>query len=398
MKTGHMKKIVLILALISIAGYSESFSQSAPDTTVYLITCGPGTETYSIYGHSALRVTIADKNTDYIYNWGVFDFATPNFAFKFARGKLEYMLDADNYKRFLQIYLYEKRWVQAQKINLSSAEKKILMELISENLKPENVRYLYDFLFDNCATRIRDILEKTVGKNLIYSPSELKNQPTFRFLTGTYQRQYPWLNFGINLLLGTPCDKKASGRDKMFLPLELQNEFTEAYVNRNGKMIPLLQNAETVLDYGNPVINSSFFTNPFFVFSLLCVALIIFTAMVKEGRMVRIVDIIIFSIFACLSLLMLFTNFFTDHQQLKYNLNLLWLSPIIPVCLVSIILKKDWYKWFRIVFFLCIVSFIIQIIFPFKGNNAFMSLTLIIMLRSSVRAGFSWNPLSLSTI
>jgi len=397
-KTGYMKKIVLILALALAAGYSESYSQSASDTTVYLITCGPGTETYSIYGHSALRVTIADKNTDLVYNWGVFDFATPNFAFKFARGKLKYMLDADSFNRFLQIYLYEKRWVQAQKINLSSAEKMILLELISENLKPENVKYLYDFLFDNCATRIRDILEKTVGKSLIYSPSAEKDQPTFRFLTGTYQRQYPWLNFGIDLLLGTPCDKKASDRDKMFLPLELQNEFTEAYVNRSGKIIPLLQNAETVLDYGNPVNKSSFFIHPFFIFSLLCVALIIFTSMVREGKIVRITDFVIFTIFTCLSLLMLFTNFFTDHQQLKYNLSLLWLSPFIPVCLVSIILKKDWYKWFRIVFFLCIVSFIVQIIFPFKGNDAFMPLALIIMLRSSVRAGFSWNPLSLNTI
>ncbi len=272
------------------------------------------------------------------------------------------------------------------------------MELVSENLRPENVKYLYDFLYDNCATRIRDILEKTLGKNLIYSSSDSKNQPSFRFLTGTYQRQFPWLNFGIDLLLGTPCDKKASDRDRMFLPLELQNEFTEAYVNRNGKMIPLLQNAETVLDYSNPVNKSSFFMHPFFIFSLLCVALIIFTAVVREGKAVRVVDIVIFSIFTSLSLLMLFTNFFTDHQQLKYNLCLLWLSPFIPVCLVSIVLNKDWDKWFMIVFFLCIIAFIIQLFFPFKGNNAFIPLILIIMLRSSVRAGFSWNPLSLNTI
>ncbi len=353
------------------AGYSESYSQSASDTTVYLITCGPGTETYSIYGHSALRVTIADKNTDLVYNWGVFDFATPNFAFKFARGKLEYMLDADSFKRFLQIYLYEKRWVQAQKINLSSAEKMILLKLISENLRPENVKYLYDFLFDNCATRIRDILEKTVGQNLIYSPTAVKNQPTFRFLTGTYQRQYPWLNFGIDLLLGTPCDKKASDRDKMFLPIELQNEFTEAYVNRNGKMIPLLQNAETVLDYGNPVNKSSFFIHPFFIFSLLCVALIIFTAMVREGKAVRIADIVIFTIFTCLSLLLLFTNFFTDHQQLKYNLSLLWLSPFIPVCLVSIILKKDWYNMVQDCFFPLYCLFYSPDNIPIQGQRCF---------------------------
>ncbi len=278
-------------------GYARSFSQPASDTTFYLVTCGPGAEIYSIYGHSALRMTVPGRNIDLTYNWGVFDFDTPNFGLRFARGDLQYLLDADNYIRFLQIYQYEKRWVKCQVINLNSSEKKILAGLIAENLKPENIKYRYDFLFDNCATRIRDILEKTVGSNLVYSPSAEKKKPSYRFLTGTYQKQYPWLNFGIDLLLGTPCDKKAEDRDKMFLPLELQKEFTEAYINRNGKMIPVLQNPEIVLNYKTHVNKPGFVTHPIFVFSLLCVALIIFSAMVREGRAVRIADIIIFSVF-----------------------------------------------------------------------------------------------------
>jgi|WetSurMetagenome_2_1015567.scaffolds.fasta_scaffold00001_329 hypothetical protein len=393
-----MKKILLIFALVLISGLRASYSQSVSDTTFYLITCGPGTETYSIYGHSALRVTIPAQKIDLTYNWGVFDFSTPNFAFKFARGKLEYLLDADTFDRFIRIYVFEQRWVKLQEINLSPSEKRILMQLITENLKPENLKYLYDFFYDNCSTRIRDLLEKSVGTNLIYATSGIKTKESFRFLTGKYQKQYPWLNFGIDLLLGTPSDKKASYREKMFLPIEMQKELSDAYINRNGRMIPLMKNPETILDYPDPVLKHSFLYQPFFIFSVICIAIILFSALVKKGKAVRIADIVIFAMYTCLSLLMIFTNFITDHQQMKYNFSLLWLNPLIPVCFVAILLKKDWYKWFRVVFLLCVISFAVQIIAPGRFNSSFMPLILIIMVRSSVHAGFSWNPLSLETI
>jgi len=393
-----MKKNIIILAIILLTGQSGLFSQIVSDTSVYLITCGPGTETYSHYGHSALRVTIPDRNIDLVYNWGVFDFSTPHFAYKFAKGRLEYLLDTENFKRFLQTYYHEQRWVQVQKINLTASETRMLMELIAENLKPENLKYRYDFFYDDCSTRIRDLLEKVLGNKLKYSPSGDKVQPDFRFLVGTYQLQYQWLDFGIDLLMGTPSNKKASDRDRMFLPVELKKGLSEAYVTREGRLVPLLRNPETVIDFSDPVIKRSFVFEPFFIFTLLCVAMIIFTSAVREGKAPRMADIILFSLFSCLSLLLLFTNFITDHLQMKYNLSLIWLSPFVISCLVALILNKKGIVWFRIVFFLSIVSFTIQLILPSTGNNAFLPLILILLMRSSVRSGFSWNPLSLKTI
>jgi hypothetical protein len=392
-----MKKIILFLLILITTGYIRLFSQTEQDTSVYLITCGPGTETYSHYGHSALRVTIPERKSDLVYNWGVFDFSTPHFAYRFARGRLDYMLDKDTFKRFLQAYLYERRWVQVQKINLEPQEIKILMDLISENLKPENRKYRYDFFYDDCSTRIRDLLEKAIGRNLIYAPSGPDEKLSFRFLTGKYQRPYTWLNFGIDLLMGTPSDKKASYRDMMFLPIEMQTELSEALINRNGKMIPLLSNPETILDFNTPLVKPNFFTTPVFIFTLFCVALIIFYSMVKNRRTIKTADIIIFAIYSSLVILMLFTNFITDHQQMKKNLSLLWLSPFVPVCLVAVILNKKWFVWFRIVFILCLISFVIQIAFPGMVNSAFVPVILILFLRSSARAGFSWNPLSVKT-
>lgn len=376
-------------------GNSVLLSQAVEDTSFYLITCGPGTETYSIYGHSALWLTIPDRNIDIVYNWGVFDFSTPHFAYKFAKGRLEYMLDTEHVRRFMQVYTFEKRWVQVQKINLNSAEKKILMELITENLKPENIKYRYDFFYDDCSTRIRDLLEKAVGSKLRYQPAAgRRSMPTFRFLTGSYQKQYPWLDLGIDLLMGTPSDKKASDRDRMFLPLEMQNELSRAVVMREGKMVPLLQNPETIVSFPSPEVKSSFLTHPLFITSFLFIVMIIIAALAKKSIVIKILDIIVFSFFSALSILMLFTNFFSDHQQMKYNLNILWFSPFIPICLIAVILNRKWFDWFRLVFTLSVISFIIIIIFPNTGNTAFVPLILLIMVRSSARAGFSWNPLS----
>jgi len=258
-----MKKILLLISLSFLLNSPGIFSQAGTDTLVYLITCGPGTETYSVYGHTALRVVIPEKNSDIVFNWGVFDFSTPNFVWKFAKGRLDYMLDAAPLKSFLQSYFYEQRYVIAQRINLESDEKAKLMALISENIKPENVRYRYDFFYDDCSTRIRDLLEKSIGNKLLYPPAETGKIPTFRQMVGKYQEPYPWLKFGVDLIMGSPGDKKALFRDRMFLPVDMKEGLSETVVNRSGKMIPLLQNPEVFLDFDPPETRPLFLTTPY---------------------------------------------------------------------------------------------------------------------------------------
>lgn len=392
-----MKKILFVFVFIILAGSANLFSRAAETVSVYLITCGPGTATYSIYGHSALRIAIPERNSDLVYNWGVFDFATPNFVWKFAKGRLDYKLGVVSFDRFQQEYFLEQRWIQSQKINLEPDEINILFGLIAENLRPENLKYRYDFFYDDCSTRIRDLLEKSLGSKLTYPPDAKKDVPTFRDMVGKYQRPFPWLKLGVDLIMGTPGEKKASFRDKMFLPLDMQEGLSEALINRNSRLIPLLRNPETVLDFDTPSVKQRFFISPVFVFSLLLILLIIFFALNKNKTAVKIADIAIFSIFSVLALLMIFFNFFTGHQQMKWNLNIIWLSPFVILCLAGLILNKEWQTWFRIVLALCILSFIIQLIVPDAFNQAFIPLLLILLLRTSARAGFSWNPLSVSS-
>jgi len=368
---------------------SSTVKTQTSDTTLFLITCGSGTEIYSIYGHSALLASIGGKDT--VYNWGVFDFDTPNFAWKFAKGKLEYMLASEPLQRFLRGYFFEKRYVLAQKINLVPNEKRIILDLVNENLKPENVKYIYDFFYDDCSTRIRDLLEKSIGKSLTY-PDQQGEMPTFRDLIGEYQQYYPWLQFGVDLLIGSNAEKKADIRDRMFLPDYLMTGLSSAVIDRNGISVPLLERREILLDYEAPVVSRNFYTTPFFVFSILLVIIAFLSLQFKSKTQNNILDFILFFVFFILSVMMIFFNFFTDHQQLSANYNILWLNPFIIIVFFSILLDRNERLWARIVFYITIAFLLTHLLIPQAFNVANYPVMLILALRTMARSGFRWSP------
>lgn len=387
-----MKKIFSLISFLFLINFPEVFPQTLK-ADVYLLTCGPGTETYSIYGHSALRIVIPESSIDDVYNWGVFDFSTSNFAWKFAKGRLDYMLDDVTFKGFLKGYFFEKRYVHSQKINLDEDETLRLISLINVNMEPGNRQYRYDFFYDDCSTRIRDLLEKAIGEKLLYPPVKEENMPTFREMVSKYQSPYPWLQFGIDLIMGSPGEESANFRDRMFLPLDLQSGLSELVIKRNGNMIPLLQNTELVLDFDPPVIKSNFLTTPATLFTLLLIFVIILSAL-KNKAINNLMDIIIFFLFSIFAGLMIFFNFFTDHQQMKWNLNIIWLNPVIILCLISLIFHYAGTIWFRIVFYVSAVFLLIQFALPQHFNLAIFPLLLILLVRTSFRSDFNWNPLS----
>ena len=282
-----MKKALLLILFITMIPVSGVLSQPANDTLAYLITCGPGTETYSVYGHSAIRIVISSKGFDAVYNWGVFDFAAKNFAWKFAKGRLDYMVIAQSPDSFLNEYVYEQRYVYSQRINIDPKEIRTFIELIIENVKPENAKYRYDFFYDDCSTRIRDLLEKSIGNKLRYPSAEPAKIPTFRDMVAKYQSPYPWLRFGVDLIMGSTSDKKAGFRERMFLPIDLKDELSETFVIRSGKMIPLLQNPVVLLDFKDPSVKPNFFLAPPFVFTLVIALILILAARIKSRKIIK---------------------------------------------------------------------------------------------------------------
>jgi hypothetical protein len=389
-----MKKIYLIIPVLILICLKEVQAQPMPDTTVYLITCGPGTDTYSIYGHSAIRIYIPKNKSDMVYNWGVFDFGAPNFAWNFAKGRLDYYVREEPLSQFLKDYIYERRYVYSQRLNINPDETKRLVSLIYENIKPENATYKYDFFYDDCSTRIRDIFEKSVGVKMLYPPVELGEIPTFRNMVSKYQYPYPWLQFGIDLIMGSTSDKRASYRDRMFLPLDMQKELSETVVNRSGKMIPLLQNPQVILDFPSPSMHTNFLLSPVFIFTLLLILIIIISVWIKNVMILNAIDIVMFSVFSVLAILMIFFGFFTDHVQLKWNLNIIWLNPLILLCLISLLFRKEGLIWFRIVFFISASFLLLQFILPQEFGISYILLDLIILIRCLFRGRFEWNPLA----
>ena len=393
-----MKKTIPIIALILSLTFTGLNSQPVSDTTVYLLTCGSGTETYSIYGHSALRIKYSTLKRDWVYNWGVFDFETSNFAWKFAKGRLDYMLAVESMESFPQIYFQEKRFIHCQKLNITPGETAKLIKLINDNLKPENIKYRYDFFYDDCSTRIRDLIEKAVGGKILYPPNEKTKQPTFRDLIGKCQAPYPWLKFGIDLLIGSPADIYAPYRDRMFLPHYLEKELSEAVVNREGRMIPLLQNPDVILDYPEPVIKRNFLFMPPSVFTVLFIIVMVLSALIKNKKFIYWFDLATFLIFSILASMMIFFNFFTDHVQLRWNLNIIWLNPVIILCFISLIINKQAILWFRILFYISVAFLALHFLLPQSFSIANMPLVLILAIRSLARSAFEWNPLSIDHV
>jgi hypothetical protein len=224
----------------------------------------------------------------------------------------------------------------------------------------------------------------------------MKRMKTFREKVGEYQRPYPWLKMGVDLIMGTPGEKKASFRDVMFLPINLQRNLTAAVINRDRKMIPLLQSSTILLGFDPPEVKNRFYTSPVFVFTFLFVLIVLISAFYSHNKLIKAVDIMIFTLFSVLSLLMIFFNFFTDHQQMKWNLNIIWFNPFIFFCLFSLLFKKAGQWWFRLVFYLSVIFMPLLIIIPNAINNSFVPVILILVLRSSAHSGFSWNPLTVS--
>jgi hypothetical protein len=281
--------------------------------------------------------------------------------------------------------------VLSQKINLEPREKRIILELVNENLRPENVKYRYDFFYDDCSTRIRDLLEKSIGSALKYPP-ESDEKPTFRDLIGEYQKYYPWQQFGIDLLIGSNAEKKADLRDKMFLPDYLMSGLSSAEVSRNGENVPLLNKAETLLDFDPPVTERNFYTSPFFVFSMLLLLIAFLSLQFKSKQKNNMIDFILFMVFAILAVMMVFFNFFTDHEQLRANFNILWLNPFMIILFISILTGKGEKLWSRVIFFITLVFLLTHLLIPQAFNIGIYPLLLIIILRTMARSGFSWSP------
>ncbi|MFM7400021.1 MAG: DUF4105 domain-containing protein [Bacteroidota bacterium] len=321
-----MKRILLLTAFL-IVNLSLTWSR-LPDTLsdsarFSLITVAPGEFVYSTFGHTALRLKDAASGVDVCFNYGTFDFEQPGFVLKFCQGKLLYMLDIENYRDFEYGNLYFRRPMIEQVLNLSPEQKSKLYALLRDNYRPENRFYKYDFFYDNCATRVRDILENTLGGNPGYHTEMAGNGVTMRQLLHKYLPAKPWLGFGIDLILGTPADKIATVRDYMFLPDYLYLFLGKA-TTPGGQTVTL---QERMIPSGGvypPLPQHNTITAPLIATTVLSLVGLFF---VFRGKGRKYFDNLFWGLLGTGGIIIALLWFATDHTATKYNLNLLWMLP-----------------------------------------------------------------------
>lgn len=379
-----MQKISAIKLLVAILCLSFSGTATAqvlsPESKISLLTCGQGEELYSTFGHSAIRVCDTTQGIDMIFNYGIFNFKDPNFYTNFVRGKLNYMLGVEGYNDFISEYMFDERWVYEQVLNLTTEQQQALFRFLIHNSLPENRFYLYDFLFDNCSSRIRDVLNKVFPGQIAFPDSyrDITGEPTFRDLLRSYLNESPWTKLGIDILLGKRVDRVATASEYMFLPDFLLEAFGKATINNH----PLVASSGYLYKSSKAFSPTKTLFNPMLIFILLLVLTVAAYIMKIPFRWI---DFTLFLIVGLLGLLLLFMWFGTDHYVTKYNFNLLWAIPSHAV-VAFFLLKKQWPRWMLWYFvantLLCVILLVFRGYLPQQLNNALVPVVCILGFRS----------------
>ncbi|PIF60580.1 DUF4105 domain-containing protein [Flavobacterium sp. 11] len=309
MDIASLKKIVLFILLFSTANYSFGQSiQLSKNTQVSVLTCGTGNESYSLFGHTAIRVHDTVNGIDVVYNYGAFDFNTPNFVMKFIKGDLQYFAVADSYPDFINQYQYEKRSVYEQELNIPSSLKQKLFDNLNTSLASGESHYTYKFIDKNCTSMVVDIINKTLDTTAIVKNAD--TDITYRTILYPYFDNHFYEKLGTSIIFGKKVDGLGT---QLFLPFELQKSLKKVTFQNH----PLAQENKTLLEFENEV-PDSWWNN-------------IYTYILFLGFMVLInkksIDLFYLILIAVMGMFFTFVGFYSSHLELGYNYNILLFNP-----------------------------------------------------------------------
>ena len=361
-------------------GHSQG-AELSPLSKISLLTVGTGEELAAKFGHSAIRLQDPTLGIDEVYGYGTYDFEDPNFYLNFTRGKLAYTISRIPYKYFDYSYRQEQRWVKEQVLDLNLEQRTQVFRFLEHNLLPENKRYKYDFLFDNCATRIPLVFEKTLGSSFKFDYNYLVNKLTFRELIRLKLNPNTWSNFGIDLALGSVIDREATPYEHLFLPIYVYEQMK--HTTLNGR--PIVKQESVLLDIPEQQDSTLFLLTPAFWLGLILVVISYITYTdYKKNRRTKWLDFSLFLLSGLAGTLIVFLWFGTDHLATKANFNALW--AFAPNAIVAfIVIKKETPKWIlTYTIFLTILLGVTSILWIFK-IQVFSILLIIVLLALATR-------------
>lgn len=381
-----MKRILLLLVFITATTSMVAQRTLSPSAQVTLLTYDPIDDLYTAFGHSAIRVFDPMQGIDKLYNYGTFDFDAPNFIGKFITGYLNYKLSTNTFDNFQRANEYYERTVHQQVLNLSLDQKQRLYQYLEDNHKPENRYYQYDFFFDNCATRIRDAFEETLGESLQFHYDFLEEENlTFRQSLDLFIENRPWTDLGIDLILGVGTDKQISPRERMYLPAQMMNIFQHATISRNGMQDSLVLRKNIVYQGRSRNVKPNWFIAPITVFSIIFLLVAFLTYRDYKKAIKYRWDGILFILMGIAGCLLLFMWFGTEHVVTKNNFNVLWAFPLhlfTGIMLLKSSWRKSWLKpYFLVSGIVCLVLVLLFPVFPQQFHVAIIPILLLLALR-----------------
>lgn len=340
-----MKKLfTFFFILFSINSYCQSNTLSEA-SKVSIITCGTGNESYSLYGHTGIRIKDSLRGIDIVYNYGAFDFETPNFILRFVKGDLQYFVTTNSFQDFEYSYRYENRSIYEQELNLSLAQKQQLFQNLNSSLFSDERFYTYKFIDRNCTTMVIDKINGILGEKIITTIKPVNI--SYRDILYPYAKNHYFERLGINLIFGEKVDRAA---ETLFLPLELYTVLkTSQYKEK-----PLVVNNKTIFEAEEVTFESSLLNSPYLIILLL--ALIVF---INNKKVIS----IYFSIVALLGFFLCLVGFYSFHEEVLWNYNALLFNPLLLV-FVYVIQKrsaKTIITWGKINL-ICIIAHLLLII------------------------------------
>ncbi len=378
----HVKFSHFIFFLVFCLTVIRLPAQLSPEAQISVITCGPGSELYTSFGHSAFRVQDQTHGLDLVYNYGTFNFDAPNFYLNFAHGRPIFSLSRQQFVNFLYTYQLENRWVKEQILDLGIQEKNDIFKFLENNYLPENRDYKYDYIWENCSTKIPEVLSNVLGGALVFHEGRSPNPYSFRELMQQHLYWNSWGSLGIDIALGSVIDRVAGTEETMFLPdyvLEQMNN--SSFSNR-----PLVSRQRTILDLNNGSAAFLFTTSPLFwaLFLLIFSLTITFIDFRNQTRS-RWLDFILLLLTGGAGLLITYLWFFSDHAAAANNFNILWALPTNFVIAFFMTRKGSLAEWlpryFRVVLWLLVLVPILWI----AGVQGFPPIVTVILLTLGIR-------------
>ena len=371
--------IVLTFILSVVNATAGAQSMTNPDRIqISLLTCSPGKEVWAQYGHTAIRYYDKESGEDLAINYGIFSLDQTYFIPRFVLGMTDYRMGVQPMDMFLAQYSYEGRGVVEQVLNLSAEDKEVIYKALQENMKPENVVYRYNYFFDNCTTRARDMLVNHLHGKVVYPPAE--EDATFRSMIHKWNNKYEWSQFGEDLLLGVNADRKTTKSEQQFLPENLRSDFDKA--RYNGK--PLVKETNVLLDAETEVVEPVFPLSPLsiaLIFAVISLVMMLFSY--RRQQVYWAWDLALMLTSGLMGIIF-FVMIFSQHPCVSLNFILLFFNPLPLFFLYSTIKKKKviWWKIWGVLIILGLFGSLFQEIpLPILIVASFLLLHCIVHLR-----------------